>query len=73
MGGGGIIALTMVIFSDIIPLRQRLKYWSLIQIMWAFGWGTVRTAHFLEMGPHHQVPLLCLEPCHRACCCQAQI
>ena len=37
MGGGGIIALTMVIFSDIIPLRQRPKYWSLIQIMWALG------------------------------------
>ena len=27
----------MVIFSDIIPLRQRPKYLSLIQIMWAFG------------------------------------
>lgn len=37
MGGGGIIALTMVIFSDIIPLRQRPKYWSIIQITWAFG------------------------------------
>ena len=30
---GGIIALTMVIFSDIIPLRQRPKYWSLIKIL----------------------------------------
>ena len=37
VGGGGIIALTMVIFSDIIPLRQRPKYWSLIQLAWAFG------------------------------------
>ena len=37
MGGGGIIALTMVIFSDIIPLRQRPKYWSFIQLTWAFG------------------------------------
>ena len=37
VGGGGIIALTMMIFSDIIPLRQRPKYCSLIQIMWAFG------------------------------------
>ena len=27
----------MVIFSDIIPLRQRPKYWSIIQITWAFG------------------------------------
>ena len=38
-----------------------------------FGWGTVRTARVLEMGLHHQLPLLCLEPCHRACGCQAQI
>ena len=37
MGGGGVIALTMVIFSDIIPLRQRPKYWSFIQLTWAFG------------------------------------
>lgn len=37
MGGGGIIALVMVIFTDIIPLRQRPKYMSLIQITWAFG------------------------------------
>ena len=37
MGGGGIIALVMVIFTDIIPLRQRPKYLSLIQITWAFG------------------------------------
>ena len=37
VGGGGIIALTFVIFSDIIPLRQWPKYWSFIQLIWAFG------------------------------------
>ena len=37
VGGGGIIALTNVIFSDIVPLRQRPRYWSLIQLTWAFG------------------------------------
>lgn len=37
VGGGGIIALTNVIFADIVPLRQRPRYWSLIQLTWAFG------------------------------------
>ena len=37
VGSGGIIALTMVVFSDIIPLRQRPKYWTFIQLTWAFG------------------------------------
>lgn len=37
IGGGGIISLTMVIFSDIIPLRQRPKYWTVVQATWALG------------------------------------
>ena len=30
-------SLSMVIFSDIIPLRQRPKYYTLIQLTWGFG------------------------------------
>ncbi|RAL67377.1 hypothetical protein DID88_008133 [Monilinia fructigena] len=37
IGGGGIIVLVLVIMTDIIPLRQRPKYNSLVQIAWAFG------------------------------------
>lgn len=37
VGGGGIIALTLVIFSDIVPLRLRPKYWTFIQATWGIG------------------------------------
>lgn len=37
VGGGGIISLTLVIFSDIIPLRLRPKYWTFIQATWGIG------------------------------------
>ncbi|KAB8300445.1 hypothetical protein EYC80_000617 [Monilinia laxa] len=37
IGGGGIIVLVLVIMTDIIPLRQRPKYNSFIQMAWAFG------------------------------------
>ena len=37
IGGGGIIALVSVIFTDIIPLRERPKYIGMIQMMWALG------------------------------------
>ncbi|KAI9858789.1 MAG: hypothetical protein M1813_007256 [Trichoglossum hirsutum] len=37
IGGGGIMALVEVIFTDVVPLRQRSKYISLVQIAWAFG------------------------------------
>ncbi|KAK9311887.1 major facilitator superfamily domain-containing protein [Lipomyces starkeyi] len=36
-GGGGIIAMTEVIITDIIPLRERGKYWGLVSMMWAIG------------------------------------
>ncbi|ODQ72322.1 hypothetical protein LIPSTDRAFT_40680, partial [Lipomyces starkeyi NRRL Y-11557] len=36
-GGGGIIATTEVIITDIIPLRERGKYWGLVSMMWAIG------------------------------------
>ncbi|KAH0539028.1 hypothetical protein FGG08_004422 [Glutinoglossum americanum] len=37
IGGGGIIAMVLVIFTDIVPLRQRPKYISFVQMAWALG------------------------------------
>ncbi len=37
IGGGGIITLCQMIFADIIPLRQRPKYFSLVLAAWALG------------------------------------
>ncbi|KAH6847678.1 major facilitator superfamily domain-containing protein [Chaetomium sp. MPI-CAGE-AT-0009] len=37
IGGGGIITLGQVIFADIVPLRQRPKFFALVQISWALG------------------------------------
>ncbi|KAG7284877.1 hypothetical protein NEMBOFW57_009492 [Staphylotrichum longicolle] len=37
IGGGGIITMGQVIFADIIPLRQRPKYFSFVLAAWALG------------------------------------
>jgi MFS family permease len=37
IGGGGILALTEIIVTDIIPLRQRGKYFGVISAMWSVG------------------------------------
>ncbi|KAK4143460.1 major facilitator superfamily domain-containing protein [Dichotomopilus funicola] len=37
IGGGGIITMGQVIFADIVPLRQRPKYFSLVMAAWALG------------------------------------
>ncbi|KAJ4363105.1 hypothetical protein N0V83_010225 [Neocucurbitaria cava] len=37
VGGGGIITLTQVIFCDIVPLRQRPKYISMVLGAWSLG------------------------------------
>ncbi|EXJ84689.1 hypothetical protein A1O3_05359 [Capronia epimyces CBS 606.96] len=37
VGGGGIIILSLVIFSDIVPLRFRPRYVGIIQGAWALG------------------------------------
>ncbi|KAF2760573.1 MFS general substrate transporter [Pseudovirgaria hyperparasitica] len=37
MGGGGISALTYVIATDLVSLRERGKYFGLITMMWALG------------------------------------
>ncbi|KAF2095775.1 MFS general substrate transporter [Rhizodiscina lignyota] len=37
IGGGGIITMVQVIFADIVPLRQRPKYWSIVLAGWSIG------------------------------------
>lgn len=37
IGGGGILALGLVIRTDIVPLRQRPIYFGVIQMSWALG------------------------------------
>ncbi|MCJ1371476.1 hypothetical protein MMC20_002693 [Loxospora ochrophaea] len=36
-GGGGIIALTEILITDLVPLRERGNYFALISIVWALG------------------------------------
>ncbi|KAF3052918.1 hypothetical protein E8E11_011635 [Didymella keratinophila] len=37
IGGGGIITATQVIFCDIVPLRQRPKYFAIVLGAWSIG------------------------------------
>lgn len=37
IGGGGIITMGQMIFSDIVPLRQRPKYFAMVLGAWAIG------------------------------------
>lgn len=37
VGGGGIIALTYVIISDMVSLRDRGKWFGIISLHWAIG------------------------------------
>lgn len=37
IGGGGVITLGQVIYADIVPLRQRPKYFSIVLGTWAVG------------------------------------
>lgn len=37
IGGGGIISLTEIIVTDIVPLRERGKYFGFLSMMWAVG------------------------------------
>ncbi|CAZ85142.1 unnamed protein product [Tuber melanosporum] len=37
VGGGGIISLTEIIVTDIVPLRERGKYFGFLSMMWALG------------------------------------
>ncbi|KAF2789255.1 MFS general substrate transporter [Melanomma pulvis-pyrius CBS 109.77] len=37
IGGGGIICLTEIVVTDMVPLRQRGNYFSVLSGMWAIG------------------------------------
>lgn len=37
VGGAGIIALSQLVFADIVPLRQRPKYFTMVLGAWAIG------------------------------------
>ncbi|KAL8848058.1 MAG: hypothetical protein Q9221_006918 [Calogaya cf. arnoldii] len=36
-GAGGILALTQILITDLIPLRERGRYFALFNIVWAIG------------------------------------
>ena len=37
VGGGGLIALSEVIVTDLVPLRLRGKYFGVLSSMWSVG------------------------------------
>ena len=37
IGGGGIIAVSEIVITDLVPLRQRGKYFGFFSMMWAIG------------------------------------
>ncbi|KAK2616255.1 hypothetical protein QQS21_000890 [Conoideocrella luteorostrata] len=37
VGGGGVIGLTAVLITDLVPLRRRGKFYALISVVWAVG------------------------------------
>lgn len=37
IGGGGLIALTEIVVTDLVPLRLRGKWFGIISAMWAVG------------------------------------
>ncbi|ODM18661.1 hypothetical protein SI65_05278 [Aspergillus cristatus] len=37
IGAGGIFSMVLAIFTDIVPLRLRPRYWAAIQVAWAVG------------------------------------
>lgn len=37
LGGGGIMGLTTVLITDLVPLRDRPRFYALISIIWALG------------------------------------
>ncbi|TDZ61871.1 Efflux pump FUS6 [Colletotrichum trifolii] len=37
IGAGGMYVLSLVVFTDVVPLRQRPKYYGIIQLAWAVG------------------------------------
>ena len=37
IGGGGLIALTEIVVTDLVPLRQRGQWFGIISAMWSVG------------------------------------
>ena len=37
LGGGGVVTITQVVFSDLVPSRERPKYFSIVLGSWAIG------------------------------------
>ena len=37
IGGGGVLALSEIIVTDLVPLRQRGKWFGFLSAMWAVG------------------------------------
>lgn len=37
IGGGGLIALTEIVVTDLVPLRLRGQWFGIISAMWALG------------------------------------
>ncbi|RYP15354.1 hypothetical protein DL765_005745 [Monosporascus sp. GIB2] len=37
VGGGGVIGLTTVLITDLVPLRDRAGFYALVSIIWAIG------------------------------------
>jgi MFS family permease len=37
LGGGGVLGLTTVLITDLVPLRQRGRFYALVSVVWAIG------------------------------------
>jgi MFS family permease len=37
VGGGGILVLTEIVVTDVVPLRQRGQYFAILGAMWSLG------------------------------------
>ena len=37
IGGGGLVTLAQIVFADIVPLRQRPRFFAIILLAWALG------------------------------------
>lgn len=65
IGGGGIITMGQVVFADIVPLRQRAKWFALVLVAWALGKRKTReiVQHVLTISPQVAFSDLLLEVC----------
>ncbi|ETN45033.1 uncharacterized protein HMPREF1541_09909 [Cyphellophora europaea CBS 101466] len=53
VGGGGIVALAQAVYTDIVPLRQRPKWFGIVLLAWAVGTmiGPVVGGALADMAP----------------------